>query len=400
MSDLPVPPRDATTNRLFLLGAGFSRPAGLRLASDLRELACATAAAHFRVGGFSHLEDALERYEAYLESTAPGTEFDLESFGAWLDWEHTLRLKGSDTFSERGNRAGLQLRWAIGKILHEVTPAETPQLYLDFVAELTTSDRVLTLNYDRLLEQALDEVGLPYRRFPGRFSEIHETHSVGADDPPELILCKLHGSIDWVYAADLEHFDPGLRICSLTEGPRQPDDPLSQIAVIAAPDLGDYYADGYTWSRLPPVLMPPSTAKPLAASPLVPLWDGAGLYAYMLGGFTVIGCSLPLGDPYVLQLVHHVATDYVAGRTKGGRLWPQRRIKVVDHQPTAEARDAFQERYRFMDAEHTDFILDGLDASMLNRIFEGPDLFPDERRTDGATGPAEPEPSSDSWPVG
>ncbi len=372
---------DPTTNRLFLLGAGFSRPAGLPVAADLRELVCDVAAMHFQVDDYSHLEDAFKRYEAYLDDTAPGTPFDLETFGAWLDWEHTLRLKGSDTFSEHGNQAGLQLRWAIAKVLHDATPATTPQLYTDFASQLTTSDRVLTLNYDRLLEQALEEVGLPYRRFPGRYSEVSEHSAVGANGPPELILCKLHGSIDWVYAADLDHFDPGLRVSSLTEGPRMPGDGLTQIGVIDPRDLDAYFANGQTWSRLPPVLMPPSTAKPLASSPLVPLWDGAGLYSYMLGGFTVIGCSLPHGDPYVLQLVHHVATDYVAGRVRGGRIWPQRRMKVVDYQTTPDGRDAFCARYRFMDGDHTNFDFDGLDASTLGRIFEEPDLFPEERDT-------------------
>ena len=364
------------TNRLFLLGAGFSRPAGLPLAAELRELVCEVAAAHFRANSYSHLESAFERYEAYLDDVNPGSEFDLESFGAWLDWEHTLRLKGSDTFSEHGNEAGLQLRWAIGKVLNDATPKATPQLYLDFASQLTTSDRVLTLNYDRLLEQALDDVGLPYRRFPDRYSEIYDTHAVVADGPDELIMCKLHGSIDWIYTADLEQLRPDLQIRPLTEGPRPANDPLTQIAVVAAHDLGAYYGAPHTWSRLPLVLMPPSTAKPLASSALVPLWDGAGLYAYMLGGLTVIGCSLPQGDPYVLQLVHHVATDYVAGRVADGRVWPQRRIKVVDFQNTEPEMGAFLDRFRFMDPAHTDFILDGLNDSTLEPLFEEPDLLP------------------------
>jgi hypothetical protein len=96
----------------------------------------------------------------------------------------------------------------------------------------------------------------------------------------------------------------------------------------------------------------------------------------MLGGFTVIGCSLPPGDPYVVQLVHHIATDYAAGRSQGGNVWPQRRIKVVDLRSEPSAIDEFKSRFRFMDGDHTDMLLDGFGMATLDRIFEPPDLYP------------------------
>lgn len=40
-----------------------------------------------------------------------------------------------------------------------------------------------------------------------------------------------------------------------------------------------------------------------------------------------------------LQLVHHIATDYAAGRSQGGVAWPQRRMKLVDY-PTVVSRAA------------------------------------------------------------
>ncbi len=369
----------AKTFRLFLLGAGFSKPAGLPLASELLPLVMRVAASHFRSDGYSHLEHALEQYRSFIADVDPGREgFDLEEFAAWLDWEHVLRLKGSDTFSEHGNEAGLQLRWAIGKVLHDATPESIPRVYLDFARQLTTSDRVITLNYDLLLEFALEAVGLPYRRFPSRYSEVYNTHAVGdAGQPDELIISKLHGSIDWTYPATHNlGFQPNVR--PLTEGPRLSNDPLLRVRVIRREDLSKYYASRGSWWSRPPLLMPPSRAKPLAFSELVPLWDGVGLFSYMLGGFTIIGCSLPPGDPYVLQLVHHIATDYVAGRKQGGNLWPQRRMKVVDHRATRDAIEQLLARFRFLDDEHTDFVLDGFSTETLDAIFEPPDLLPRE----------------------
>lgn len=54
-------------------------------------------------------------------------------------------------------------------------PKRLPDVYLEFARRLNTSDQVLTLNYDLLMERALEEVGLPYRRFPRRYSEIRES---------------------------------------------------------------------------------------------------------------------------------------------------------------------------------------------------------------------------------
>lgn len=360
-----------TPPRLFLLGAGFSKPAGLPLAPELAPLVLSVADTYLATDdGYSHLRDAFERYETFLEETDPASEFDLEAFSAWLDWEHTLRLKGKDTFSEHGNEAGLQLRWAIGKVLFDRCPADAPSLYVEFARHLTTQDHVMTLNYDLLLERALDAVGLPYRRFPRRFSELYATHSVSnPDEPDELIISKLHGSMDWSYFSGTDA-DQALGLSSLVEGPRRGDDPLAEIAVVPSESLNRYYGNRNHWWRNPTLLMPPSTAKPLARSPLIPLWDGIGLFAYMLGGFTVIGCSLPLADPYVRQLVHHIATDYAYQRPRE-MPWAQCRMKLVDLRPTRASRHQLLERFRFMTPEHTDVLLEGFSHESLDSMFDG-----------------------------
>ena len=327
-------------------------------------------------GGSSHLNAEFDRYESFLRDTNPSRSFDLEEFGAWLDWEHTLRLKGSDTFSDYGSQAGLQLRWAIGKVLYDLTGSDVPELYIDFARRLTATDVVLTLNYDLLLERALEVVGLPFRRFPDRLSEIHEMYAtVDPNAQQELLLMKLHGSVDWTHAkkdiwGGLGGASDRVNLVPLTEGPRVENDPLMGIAVLPGDELAAYYSNRRSWYQLPLLLMPPSTAKPMANSPLVPLWNGAGTFAYMRGGFNVIGCSLPPGDPYVLQLIHHIATDYAAGREQGGNVWPQRRMKLVDLRTSDSARAALLERYRFMDRNQTDVFVDGFRPEILDDLFE------------------------------
>lgn len=358
--------------RLFLLGAGFSAAAGLPLTSELLPLVKSVVQEYLSVDGFTHLEAAIEDYEEFLAATDPSSEFNLEEFGAWLDWEHALRLRGSDTFSQHGNEPSLQLRWAVGKVLNDRMPAVIPELYLDFARQLTTKDRVLTLNYDLLLERALDAVALPYRRFPCRFSEIHDTFSiVDHDHSEELFLGKLHGSIDWTYFTGRES-DRTLELHPLVEGLRPANDPLAQIAVIPRSHLGDYYSTRMSWWSNPPLMMTPSTAKPLATSLLVPMWDGAGLFAHLLAGFTVIGCSLPPADPYVLHLVYDIAVNYAAGLQQEDVPWPRDRMKVIDLRVDPEEVRDLMHRYQFFNGELTDFILSGFTREGLTNLFSPP----------------------------
>jgi hypothetical protein len=165
----------------------------------------------------------------------------------------------------------------------------------------------------------------------------------------------------------------GLR--HLVEGPRPVDDPLSRIAVIPPEHLADYYASRNSWWAHPTLLLAPSSAKPLAGSPLIPLWDGVGNYAYSFAGFTVIGCSLPPGDPYVLQLAYDVGTNYGSARTKNAARpedawpWAQTPIKVVEHRATPKSANELRARFQFLDNAQTDFILDGFTIENLDRIF-------------------------------
>jgi len=90
--------------------------------------------------------DDVEDYLKYrkrcdgLELTAE--QMDFEDFLAFLDVEHRLGLRGSDTWSEDGNEGQVVVKSLIGRILTERCPAanSVPSLYLRFASLLQPDD--------------------------------------------------------------------------------------------------------------------------------------------------------------------------------------------------------------------------------------------------------------------
>ena len=109
------------SQRLFILGAGFSKPAGLPLASELLDLVLNELK---RLGGRTHLHRAVDSYLGYVEATTgrKPARIDIEEFAGYLDYRHSFGVLGSDTWSEEGNRDQFLLRWGIGRVLTRATP--------------------------------------------------------------------------------------------------------------------------------------------------------------------------------------------------------------------------------------------------------------------------------------
>ena len=239
------------TFRVLFLGAGFSQPAGLPLGSDLfREVRDLIRA---KYGTNTVFESDIERYIEYVSACAGKAvgfdDIDYEEFLGFLDVEHFLRLTGSDTWSDEGNRSQLMVRCSIAEVLHRRTPEDPPALYRAFARRLNPFDFVFTFNYDTLLESALEAENVPYRLFPQRYAKIGPTMNTvdhSKESEAEVIVLKLHGSIDWCDRSGYEerteimtaiHGDyevedpvfgasPIVRSTPLTDGPRDPADPL------------------------------------------------------------------------------------------------------------------------------------------------------------------------------
>lgn len=192
--------------RVFIFGAGFSKPAGMPLATELLPLLDAhleldelrewlgslqgklawlsdhsSDAKSYsmnieQVFHYAHFDRELSRLKQHLvpvgRRDGPGTPWNYsESIGAWLSY---LEEALCDVIAEQQSRAVLASieRWA---------------------NSTTDSDAVLTFNYDTLVERALHSTGSAYSHgFPKEL--------------PGISVFKLHGSIDWIVADRSESF--------------------------------------------------------------------------------------------------------------------------------------------------------------------------------------------------
>lgn len=381
-------------SRIFILGAGFSVAAGLPTAKELwAEVLAHVSKRRGRAERFEadlqlYLKFQKERYGALLARE----EVDFEDFLSFLDYEHFLKLSGSDTWSEDGNESQVMIKYAIGKILSERTPdiEEIPDSYFEFANLLTPHDTVITFNYDILLEKILSHSKTPFRRFPERYSEVNDIYGVvDVDSDPELVLLKLHGSIDWVsrgqYRESIRHwktinskslppdpvFGPDRKVSTveLVEGERLPDDPLSDMHRIPEQELGRFYSEVSEFMHAP-WLLAPSKAKSIYAKGIQSLWYGLGSAGVLNYGLCVIGYSLPDHDDYVSQLLFRIARNYQDNYWGKEFMWGDRiksRVFLID-KVTGAKEVELKRRFGFFDSDKTTFCLNGFDQASVNAL--------------------------------
>lgn len=328
-------------HRLFILGAGFSKPAGLPLAGELLQLVRNEVRRHFLVhGGW---KGTLEREIAEWTALYPGQGIDLERVLAFSHRKHYLRLLGSDEYFGHGSRSIVAASKAIQRILIDSTPAETPSLYRRFADKLTGNDVVLTFNYDTLLEQSLDAIGKPYSLTPEWWLRRN---------PPEtgqeyVDLLKLHGSIDWY---DRKYHDDTHR-WHVEEGHDVPDrdpifgprptvhtEPLSKSGtevfgrnllprVFRVPEHSKHFPfDDGPFSHVVPFLLPLAYDKLLGYDAILDLWENLHRTMDAFSSIIVIGYSMPPYDSYAYEALGQLFVDYQSG---GDRTWwGQRRVPI------------------------------------------------------------------------
>lgn len=189
------------SNRVFIFGAGFSKPAGMPLATELLPLLIErhqldemrewldgmrerlawlsgqdTNHSSLKLNieqvfHYAHFDSEVHRLRQHLEPVGrgdgPGTPWNqATSIDAWL--AH-LERDLCDVILESESKSDLSQikRWA---------------------QSTTADDAVLTFNYDTLVERALVETGKQFN------------HGMGHDSNSGIPVFKLHGSIDWIVA--------------------------------------------------------------------------------------------------------------------------------------------------------------------------------------------------------
>ena len=379
--------------RILILGAGFSKAAGLPLASEL--WAEIRKRARSLTGRAVKFQEDLRNYLEFrwrcdgVDLTED--QVDFEDFMRVLDIEHFLALRGSDTWSNDGNEATMVVKWLLSQIMAERTPApeDIPELYLDFARNLQPGDYVLTFNYDVLLEQALDAVEKAYRLFPNRYQSVREDSSAIIDTSyEEVVVLKLHGSIDWFDRRDftaLEHtcrqqgctsgpthrvFNQmeELSVTKLDDGPRHPDDPMAQMYRVR--NVRRLYEEGLSFVCAPWVLAP-STIKIVYAQTLRDFWYGLARGGTLNFGMAIIGYSLPPQDEYARQAIYTLATNYQEANGWENEVFRRRKspLVVVDYCPDDERLQRCQNRYRFIDWSRAKLCTGGFDQEAMNAIF-------------------------------
>lgn len=378
--------------RIFILGAGFSRPAGLPLASQL--YLAVRALIEGQHGTDTKFDRDLNYYLRYCDDCGftgqTKDALDLELFMSYLDIEHYLQLRGSDTWSREGNESQLMIRRAIGKAIHDGTPAanKLPGYYYKFAEMLSPRDIVLTFNYDLVLEHALTQVGKRFRRYPHRFTSVNEYGGTLDSDTEEVVLLKLHGSLDWfddsqflesrrsLLAKGLDKtglhsvFDDPKRygVKPLVEGMLPPNDPLVHLHAIQ--DVSRYYSQDGGFNA--PFILSPSHVKFVYASPIMSLWNGLGRAGGYNLGVSVVGFSLPPHDEYIRIGLHQMLNNYASWWDSPMLGVLKDYARFVDYKPEQADQKAYIDRYRFAGADRSRFFFDGFGPDALAFLFNQP----------------------------
>jgi SIR2-like domain len=383
--------RPASRFRLIVVGAGFSRPAGLPLGADLLRLVVNRSRTF--AGADNPLLADLRRFAAYKNRADgwDGTDplaLDLEEFVAFLDVEHFLGFRGSDTLSREGNPGQLLIRQLIAQVIYENTPASPPDLYLSFAKRLLASDIILTLNYDLLIERALDAVGKPYRLFPDRLADADR--GIVDSSREEVVILKVHGSIDWFDITDHERLRDSFRAQAyqgepkhpifsrperyqarpLVDGPYFAGSPLTRIYRIG--DVDAYYGRP-VMRAVAPLLISPSFTKLVYAEPFRDFWWGLGKAGWLNLDLGIIGCSLAPYDAYVRQGMYEVVDNFQNAEPDlelGGQR--KSRLKVVTRCQETSELELLKARYGFVDWSRTELYQGGFDETAVSVMFGGP----------------------------
>lgn len=378
-------PRPERPFRLFVIGAGFSVPAGLPLGDAL--LDSVVEAAKSLDGGLWYdniMRQDIERFERYLKATGDDDRVTLEGLISFLDIEHHLRLSGSDTYTSSGNRTQMVIRnllaWVLWRRMQDMTSTQWG-LYRAFVRQLCPQDVIITFNYDLVLERAMRDEGV-------RFSLVPPWgpgwDNGAADDC--VTLLKLHGSIDWFDSQPvrdgredaerqtglfqaIEHKVFGDRSQyygkELTRNKRAAS-PLSKVYAIE--DLDKYLAPPRNWVLEAPMVVSPSHHKIAYLPPLRDLWWGLGQSPGANFQMTIIGFSLPGHDAYLKQLVWHLVRSYHA--FDFGPDSPKKDpLRLVDYRPNEDSIAEFRSAYSFVEWTKAETWFDGFNMECLPFVY-------------------------------
>lgn len=334
--------------RLFILGSGFSKPAGHPLGVELLNMVRTRMREQFRANDW---DGPLEREISEWTALYPNREVTLESVLAYSHRKHFLKLIGSDEYFEHGSRTIASAKPIIQEILSKDVETSSKRLYERFCAALTPYDLVLTFNYDTVLEDTFDRLGIAYSLSPEWWLDDEKRENLRHDYKAEFIdVLKLHGSIDWYdrryydesrayyksVGADVLDKDPlfganaWVPIEPLNRGAVRGEYGLELLSrVFRVPNHRQYFPFRSGSFSEVPFLLPPAYDKILGHDPIRELWSNMHRTMDSFSAIIMIGYSMPLYDSYAYEALGKLILDYQAGGDKNYWGQPRTSLQIV-----------------------------------------------------------------------
>jgi len=375
-------------NSIFVIGAGFSKPAGLPLGDDLFPLILEKAKI---TGAYENiLQKDIDHYLNYYyvingEKTEE-SEINFEEFMSYLDIEHFLQLKGSDTFSSDGNRSQLIIKNYIAQILHEKISNmgdDDYVLYESFADKLEPYDTIISFNYDTILENSFERLGIPYRLFLDRFDSVGPYTASPAKENTEVVLLKMHGSIDWF---DVGKYESSYKIHRQGSHFILPEHPIFSNRNLFQPEkiINGPYPRNSTLNNIyrvrnlekfiemktilaSPLILSPSISKIVYLNPLKEFWYSFNTIG-RIHNMGVIGFSLQDHDEYVKQALYGLINAFQNYDTS--YISEKKELKFVDYRKTRAEIQDITNRYSFVDWKKTKLYTKGFTKISVNKLFE------------------------------
>ena len=282
-----------STKALFILGAGFSRYAGMPLVQQLRECVFdwlkrkRSSDPHVAVhlGPLPNWPEFPDgKFRAGLLRVDPG---DNRGFEEWM----ADLLKAANEYPACVQTYNV-LRYACTKLLWEkqVSVTGLPDAYTHFARQVRQSLGVVSFNWDLICERALEDAGVPW--------------GYSAKTAPIPVI-KPHGSLNWVN--HLQQADSGIN-CVSPEGV-VPIAPESTLAYDRARPFEDPLLE-YDWIKLRSITFPGDLEAvdpingPRAAADQDRLWHETRELIAKADTIVFIGYSLPRYDVLAVDQLH------------------------------------------------------------------------------------------------
>jgi len=321
-------------SRVFFLGSGASAAAGAPLIGNFMPAAAAHALERSRARGRPITENRLYAFlnlafglgeaqframalregapEAKVAGSAPADPDFMFVLGA-LDvaisegtsFGQSIVRKASRGGPTKGyDLSGNELARVRQELLSSVVAAfgrepATSSLYADFVAALQPTDRLITTNWDTLLDFAIQSLNrkVDYGARPMTYVDAAEKPDNA--NAPVLPLHKLHGSLNWLFCPR----------CSLVYANRGQNTapirgawPYYVRCHVCAPSK-----DSSLQAELEAVLVSPTLLKTYRIAQLKQVWIDAQSALALADEWVFVGYSLPIDDMWVVAMLLRAA---------------------------------------------------------------------------------------------